>query len=464
MKEENMMRKARQVFSCVLVLLMVFSLAPQSFADEAKGQIKKEAISDQTIAIGMAAWLNGVGSDWQAGWQTDLVLWDAAGWYSALNYRRYEQKLLSESDTRDFLASLGYKGDLILPPTWEEYGIVNIVYGAGNSRNYDFRQHKEMFDAMIGVTTEMRVRMEGSDSAVFTAISHAFEDSHEYSYLITFAVNDNPTSKFPYKVIGVEKYQEEPEWDPALNFTWKLLMEQNKLSNILAVFPSVKISMPAIDVDAWQWTFKHNGEYVQYTDSGHYSFGTYGMYSFNLMTSTDGVRRPCVGSVNRDPMREEELEKMIQKYLTDYDRVQFLREEDDLIWIRLIHKYGHHTDAAVDKGTLLLKQLQFFYGDSTEPASENTFIYTDTPPAFEPLQGWDMPLRTVTAVWETFDPAIQNFAYRTEAIQLPYNWEYYPNEARYDDYAIYTNPRYMGPYQYPGDWVDYSIFLTTSKG
>ncbi|MBQ3372063.1 MAG: hypothetical protein IJG40_02865 [Oscillospiraceae bacterium] len=454
-----------RAFLLVLALSILFSCMSISvFADEAKGQIKKEAVSDQVIAIGMAAWLNGVGEDWQKGWQTDLVLWDAAGWYSALNNRRYNLKLLKESDTRDILASLGYEGDLVLPPTWEEYGIVKIVYGAGNSRNYDFEQHKEMFDAMIGVTAEMRVRMEDDDSAVFTAISHAFEDAQEYSFLITFAANDNPNSKFPYKVIGVEKYQEEPEWDPALNFTWKLLMEQNKLSNILAVFPSVKISMPAIDANAWQWTYKHNGEYVQYTDSGRYSFGTYGMYSFDLIDSTDGVRRPCVGSVNRDPMREAELEKMIQNYLTDYECVKFLKEDDDLIWIQLIHQYGFHANAAVDKGTLLLKKMQFFYGDSTEPAAENTFVYTDTPPAFEPLQGWDMPLRTVTAVWETFDPAIQNFAYRTEAIQLPYNWEYYPNEARYGDYAIYTNPRYMGPYQYPGDWIDYSIFLTTSKG
>ena len=262
----------------------------------------------------------------------------------------------------------------------------------------------------------------------------------------------------------MEKYQEEPEWDPALNFTWKLLMAQNKLSNILRWYPSVKISMPAIDADAQQWTFKHNGEYVQYTDSGHYSFGTYGMYSFDLLESTDGVRRPCVGSVNRDPMREEELEKMIQKYLTDYERVKFLREEDDLIWIQLIHPYGFHANAAIDKGTLLLRKMQFFYGESTEPASENTFVYDETPPAFEPLKGWDMPLRTVTAVWESYDPTVQNFTYRTETIQLPYNWEYYPNEAKYDNYTIYTNPRYIGPYQYPGDWVDYSLFLTTAKG
>ena len=77
---------------------------------------------------------------------------------------------------------------------------------------------------------------------------------------------------------------------------------------------------------------------------------------------------------------------------------------------------------------------------------------------------WDMPLRSVTAVWEEYDASVSDFSYRTETLQLPYNWEYYPNDARYGDYEIYNNPRYIGPYQYPGDFVDYSIFLTTVKG
>ena len=139
--------KCKVVFSRAFLLILVISmlissLSMSSFAEEAELQAIQEEINDQALALGLAAWLNGVGSDWQKGWQSDLVLWDAAGWYSAFHNRIYDQKLLGEADTRDFLASLGYTGDLVLPPTWEEYGIVKIVHGAGNSVHYDFRQHK----------------------------------------------------------------------------------------------------------------------------------------------------------------------------------------------------------------------------------------------------------------------------------------------------------------------------------
>ncbi|MBQ8076220.1 MAG: hypothetical protein IJ237_09580 [Oscillospiraceae bacterium] len=453
-------RSLRSVALLLLTALFLMLLALPAGAEEKDGWVSEDEIGDQTIALGMAAWLNGVENTWR----TDLVLWDAAGWYAALQYRVSGQALLQESEVRDFLTSAGYEGDYVLPPDWEEYGIVNVVRGAGNSRNFDFRQHKDMFDAMIGVTTEMNVSVTGPETVVFKAISHPFERERENAFLITFAENDRTSSKFSHKIIAVEKYQEQPKWDNTLNFTWEDLMEANLLSNILKWNSSVRISMPAIDADAQQWTFRHNGEIVQITDCGTYCFGSYGMYSFETMTSTDGVIRPCVGYVNYDPLEIEYLEKTVQRYLEGYESVEFLREENDQIWIRLTHEAGFHMDAAVDKGTLVIREVAFYYQGSSEPTSGNTLVYTEEPPAFEALKGWDQPLRSITAIWETFDPSTGQFAYRTEALQLPYNWEYYPNDARYGDYEIYTNPRYVGSYQYPGDLVDYSIFLTTAKG
>ena len=103
MKEENRMKKARQLLGCLLVFVLVFCMVPQAFSEEAELQAIQEEINYQALAVGLAAWLNGVGSDWQKGWQNELVLWDAAGWYSAFHNRIYDQKLLGEADTRDFL-------------------------------------------------------------------------------------------------------------------------------------------------------------------------------------------------------------------------------------------------------------------------------------------------------------------------------------------------------------------------
>ena len=40
----------------------------------------------------------------------------------------------------------------------------------------------------------------------------------------------------------------------------------------------------------------------------------------------------------------------------------------------------------------------------------------------------------------------------------------FPWEARWGDYTIYMNEGYTRPYSYPGDGVDYTLWLTTAKG
>ena len=72
------MKKARQLLGCLLVFVLVLCIVPQAFSEEAELQAIQEEINYQVLSVGLAAWLNGVGSDWQKGWQTDLVLWDAA--------------------------------------------------------------------------------------------------------------------------------------------------------------------------------------------------------------------------------------------------------------------------------------------------------------------------------------------------------------------------------------------------
>ena len=51
-----------------------------------------------------------------------------------------------------------------------------------------------------------------------------------------------------------------------------------------------------------------------------------------------------------------------------------------------------------------------------------------------------------------------------ETVELPADWEYIPAEGRYGDYTIYMNEGYTQPYFYPGDNVDYTLYLTTAKG
>ena len=58
-----------------------------------------------------------------------------------------------------------------------------------------------------------------------------------------------------------------------------------------------------------------------------------------------------------------------------------------------------------------------------------------------------------------FDPQV-----RTEFARIPADWEYMPYPARWDEYTVYMNEGYTKLYEYPGDGVDYTIYLTTAKG
>ena len=68
--------KCKLCFLRVLLLILVFSMLLScyycsSFAEEPELQAIQEEINYQALAVGLAAWLNGVGSDWQKGWQTE---------------------------------------------------------------------------------------------------------------------------------------------------------------------------------------------------------------------------------------------------------------------------------------------------------------------------------------------------------------------------------------------------------
>ena len=73
MKEENRMKKARQLLGCLLVFVLVFCMVPQAFSEEAELQAIQEEINYQALAVGLAAWLNGENSEKPTGSISQIV-------------------------------------------------------------------------------------------------------------------------------------------------------------------------------------------------------------------------------------------------------------------------------------------------------------------------------------------------------------------------------------------------------
>ncbi len=159
----------KKTVSLLLLAALLVSLccAACPASAEAAGP-RMEDLEDQAFSLSLACWL----SEFYCGQPESLVLWDALGWHAARAWRIDGQKLVSWKEASDFLRSLGGGEDMMLPEGWEEYDVVRTVIGAGSSLNYDFASHKDMFEAMIGVDTEVSMKLKNENTVQVCITRH----------------------------------------------------------------------------------------------------------------------------------------------------------------------------------------------------------------------------------------------------------------------------------------------------
>ncbi|MBQ9721545.1 MAG: hypothetical protein IJV64_12755, partial [Oscillospiraceae bacterium] len=416
-----------------------------------------DSVGEQAVSLAMACWLGGY-TEGDA--QPELLLWDAAGWYAALLYRAEGTDLVSPGRVAEFLESLGWSGVLTIPQTWEEYGIVRRLQGADGSQSLDFVQHKEFADEMLGVNTEVAVKTLDADT-VEAVLTYHFDGQSAASWIYEFDFEpSDSTGPFVYRLTGIRSRDEGPEMDPALPFTWEQLQTANRVDNVLDVYPAVNIRT---DADAGQddgvWLFRRANAVASLT-------GTWGLYrgcAFHLAETEDGLIRPVIDRFDRSEDGAKRGNDYLSAYLSGVCVMTLDRMEDDLVWAVCTFRSGFQENMAFDKGTLVLREVNFSYGDDMDiPPSVTRFTYGEKAPDAAYLDSWDGPMRTVTLVWESFEGGERHV--RTEFVQTPADWEYIPEESVGEDYTVYMNRGYTQGYAYPGDGVDYTLYLTTAKG
>ena len=420
------------------------------FADE---------VTAQSFAVAMAYWDSGYGVETSP--SDPNFAWEALGWYAAWLYRTEGLDLLPQETVDAFLESLSCTDMDSAPADVMDYGAPRALRGR-DGVYYDFGWYKDHIDEVLGVEAEFSEKPAGAQT-VDAVVTQHFDGGldAEKTYTLTYGVNDLPDSEFGWLLQSVTLPEFAPEVDPALTFTWADVAEANKLENVLALYPAVRIYSVEYPEGGNTWIFQRNGNPALLVENGDYCSGQYMGCWFDYEADEDGVVRARIGGMDPDAGTWESLNATLLEGFRDASALRLDRIEKDLIWADCLYRGGFRQKLAFDRGTLVLRELVAL-SEEGEVFGSNRYDYSAPEPEFAFLDGWDETLRDVTVTWEDYDNGEQILF--TETVSIPADWEYLPYEGRWGDYTVYNNTDYIGEYEYPGDNVDYELFLTTVKG
>lgn len=443
----------KRLLSLILLTLVLAGCAGLTAAAEADFA---DCVEAQAFAVAMAyhegGFLNGITP------ADPAFLWEATGWYAARLYRIDGQELLDREQVRDFQRSLGNRDEPAMPESWLNNCLgARTLRGAGGALFYDFYGYRDRIDSLLGQTLEFG--LDAAEPAEVTATLRQHYSSlavDERCYSLSFTRNRDAGSAFPYSLRNAVAPDPGPALDATLDFDWAGLLAANSLENILALAPALRVQGDFSDGSTWLW--RRAGSLCLVHDGADYVGGQYRGCFFTLEEGEDGGQRVRVSDFGEDGAG---LDGYVTDYLQGAAIVQDGGTDGDLRLLNVTYTGDWLQELAVDRGTLLLRETRTRLDEETPPFV-TAFTYTETPPDYAFLSGWERPLRHVTLVWEDWRDGSRRV--RTEVRALPDDWEYLPWEGLWGDYTIYLNEGYTRLYSYPGDGTDYTLYLTTAKG
>lgn len=387
-------------------------------------------------------------------------LLDATGWYAAWRCRTADCDMIPLSEAEAFQRSIGNQGEFVFYPEYEDYGFAKRMKTADGTVNITFPTHTQRLEELLGVTLETRLEADGGSAVSFTIVRHFTSgETAEKSYRMLFRPSGEEL--FPYRLTDVVLPTKGARMDPELNFDWDELMAQNSLRFLLTQNRAVCIRNNYFE-DMENWLVNLNGELCVMNIQPDYISGQYRGCYFEYEKTPEGKMRARVSGFDESAGSWDRWESCIQDYFASVAVMRYAGTEGDLIHLQATTEYEARQDFDVDKGTLALRREAYYYDPAAQPGSEMTLSFPHKLPDLSFLDGWNRSLRRVHLVWEDYYDGGPHV--REETVELPGDWEYIPAEGRYGDYTIYMNRGYTQSYFYPGDNVDYTLYLTTAKG
>ena len=375
---------------------------------------------------------------WNGSMDTDTpeFAWNTAGWYAAYiaNLELSDDAALSEDQLKD-IQNVILTGEAVMTPPDD----INAEAETRDGKTYwKFPEINDDFHSYLGVISEVNCEKAQNNSYVVTIRDHLrFDVVEETVFNIGFKEENDSYI--------LSEFSRNEFID--LDFTTDMLYDANHLSNLFSIYDNLTITEDrSSGYGSFVYSRKTDNGYTLWTDDG--SSGYYDEFRFytsdnatgKVSVTPDGTSSDCLDDYIAITRLPDEGADLIRLTCT---------EEEEIFYV----DYGFSSTVyTIDRGTLALKKTESF-DENDESFFIAKFRYGDKLPEPDTIAAWKGPLRTVSLKLLYSDGETLGLSFT-----IPADWEFDVYE--YCPWGTaYLDEGCTELYEYPGDGIDYTIYV-----
>lgn len=367
---------------------------------------------------------------------TPEFAWNTAGWYAAYiaNLELSDDAALSEDQLKDILNVI-LTGEAVMTPPDD----INAEAETRDGKTYwKFTEINDDLHSYLGVISEVNCEKAQNNSYVVTIRDHLrFDVVEETVFNIGFKEENDSYI--------LSEFSRNEFID--LDFTTDMLYDANHLSNLFSIYENLTITEDrSSGYGSFVYSRKTDNGYTLWTDDG--SSGYYDEFRFytsdnatgKVSVTPDGTSSDCLDDYIAITRLPDEGADLIRLTCT---------EEEEIFYV----DYGFSSTVyTIDRGTLALKKTESF-DENDESFFMAKFSYGDKLPEPDTIAAWKGPLRTVSLKLLYSDGETLGLSFT-----IPADWEFDVYE--YCPWGTaYLDEGCTELYEYPGDGIDYTIYV-----
>lgn len=375
---------------------------------------------------------------WNGSMDTDTpeFAWNTAGWYAAYiaNLELSDDAALSEDQLKD-IQNVILTGEAVMTPPDD----INAEAETRDGKTYwKFPEINDDFHSYLGVISEVNCEKAQNNSYVVTIRDHLrFDVVEETVFNIGFKEENDSYI--------LSEFSRNEFID--LDFTTDLLYDANHLSNLFSIYDNLTITEDrSSGYGSFVYSRKTDNGYTLWTDDG--SSGYYDEFRFytsdnatgKVSVTPDGTSSDCLDDYLAITRLPDEGADLIRLTCT---------EEEEIFYV----DYGFSSTVyTIDRGTLALKKTESF-DENDKSFFTAKYSYGDKLPEPDTIAAWKGPLRTVSLKLLYSDGETLGLSFT-----IPADWEFDVYE--YCPWGTaYLDEGCTELYEYPGDGIDYTIYV-----